>query len=177
MIACIDGLKSIPDAIKAVFPEVKIQLCVIHMIRNSIKYIPTKHAKEFIADLKQIYGAATLELAEHNLVGLQEKWDSKYLLALKPWVTHWENVSTFFEFSNPIRRIIYITNTVESLHRQFRKVTKNKAIFPTDEALFKMLFLAARDVAKKWTLPVREWKTVVSYLALAYGERLGLTND
>lgn len=177
LIACIDGLKALPDAIRSIFPDVKIQLCVIHMIRNSIKFIPTKYAKEFTGDLKAIYGATTLELAEKNLEKLSEKWDERYPLAVKPWVTHWDNVRTFYEFPAPIRRIIYTTNAVESLHRQFRKVTKSKAVFSTDESLFKMLFLAFRDVSKKWTMPVREWKTVVSYLALAYGERLGLVND
>lgn len=176
-IACIDGLKSLPDAIKAVFPEVKIQLCIIHMIRNSMKYIPTKYAKEFVVDLKKIYGASILEEAEKQREQLYEKWNSKYPLAVNPWIVHWDHIKTFFEFSGPIRRIIYTTNAVESLHRQFRKVTKNKALFPTDQALFKMLFLAARDVSKKWNLPIREWKTVISYLSIAYGKRLGLTND
>lgn len=176
LIACIDGLKALPDAISAVFPEVRIQLCVIHMIRNSIKFIPIKYSKEFMSDLKDIYGSTTLDLAEQNLQRLQEKWNSNYPLAVKPWIFHWENIKTFFDFATPIRRIIYTTNAVESLHRQFRKVTKNKAIFPSDEALFKMLFLAARDVSKKWTLPIREWKTAISHLALAYGDRLGIAN-
>lgn len=177
LIACIDGLKALPDAIKSVFPEVKIQLCVIHMIRNSIKFVPIKHSKEFIGDLKAIYGATTLELAKQNLEKLREKWGDCYPLAVKPWIANWETVSTFFEFSLPIRRIIYTTNAVESLHRQFRKVTKNRAVFPTDDALFKMLFLAVKDVSKKWTMPHREWKTVISHLAIAYGDRLGLAND
>ncbi len=107
---------------------------------------------------------------------MQQKWNGSYPLAVKPWVFHWENLKTFFEFSTPIRRIIYTTNAVESLHRQFRKVTKNKAVFPSDEALFKMLFLAARDISKRWTMPNREWKTAISYLALAYGDRLGIAN-
>lgn len=177
LIACIDGLKALPDAIRAVFPDVKIQLCVIHMIRNSIKFIPSKHSKVFMAGLKEVYGATTLELAEQNLERLRMRWESDYPLAVKPWITHWENVKTFFEFSGPIRRIIYTTNCVESLHRQFRKVTKSKSVFPTDEALFKALYLAIRDVSKKWTMPIREWKTVISYLAIAYGDRLGLTNQ
>lgn len=177
LIACIDGLKALPDAIRSVFPDVKIQLCVIHMIRNSIKFIPTKYTKEFLCDLKAIYGATTIELAEKNLETLREKWNDRYPLAVKPWIAHWDNICTFFEFSGPIRRIIYTTNAVESLHRQFRKVTKNRAVFPTDEALFKMLFLAFKDVSKKWTMPIKEWKTVISHLALAYGDRLGLVND
>jgi len=136
LIACIDGLKGLPDAIRSVFPNVKIQLCVIHMIRNSVKFIPTKHSKEFLADLKTIYGATTKELAELNLGRLREKWTDRYPLAVKPWIVNWENLSTFFEFSSPIRRIIYTTNAVESVHRQFRKVTKNKAVFPTDRFSF-----------------------------------------
>ena len=174
LIACIDGLKGLPDAIKAVFPEVNIQLCIIHMIRNSIKYIPTKYSKEFIKDLKAIYKAPTVDAGYQNLEQLQAKWEPNYPLAVKPWMVHWENVKTFFSFPETIRRITYTTNAVESLHRQFRKVTKNKGIFPTDESLMKMLFLAARDVSKKWTMPNREWKTVISYLSIAFGERLEL---
>ncbi len=174
LIACIDGLKGLPDAIKAVFPEVNIQLCIIHMIRNSIKYIPTKYSKEFIKDLKAIYTAPTMDVGYQNLEQLQAKWEHHYPLAVKPWVVHWENVKTFFSFPETIRRITYTTNAVESLHRQFRKVTKNKGVFPTDESLMKMLFLAGRDVSKKWTMPNREWKTVISYLSIAFGERLEL---
>lgn len=174
LVACIDGLKGLPDAIKSVFPQVNVQLCIIHMIRNSIKYIPHKNSKEFMGDLKTIYRATTLEAACQALEKLQTKWESSYPLAVKPWIVHWENVKTFFDFPESIRRIIYTTNAVESLHRQFRKVTKNKAVFPTDEALLKMLFLAARDISKKWTMPHREWKTVISYLSIAFGERLGL---
>ncbi|KIC76553.1 Transposase for insertion sequence element ISRM3 [Neochlamydia sp. TUME1] len=117
LIACIDGLKSLPEAIRAIFPEVKIQLCVIHMICNSIKYIPNKYAKEFAADLKGIYGAHTVEQAEQKLEKLGGKWNNKYPLAVKPWVVHWDNIKTFFEFSAPIRRMIYTTNAVEALHR------------------------------------------------------------
>ena len=113
-------------------------------------------------------------LLNQNLEQLQAKWEPNYPLAVKPWMVHWENVKTFFSFPETIRRITYTTNAVESLHRQFRKVTKNKGIFPTDESLMKMLFLAARDVSKKWTMPNREWKTVISYLSIAFGERLEL---
>jgi transposase-like protein len=146
-------------ALKSNYGEIELE---VPRDRNSIKYIPTKYSKEFISDLKAIYGATTLELAEQNLEMLQGRWNSNYPLAVKPWVVHWDNIRTFFEFSAPIRRIIYTTNAVESLHRQFRKVTKNKAVFPTDDALFKMLFLASRDISKKWTMPIREWKTVIS---------------
>jgi putative transposase len=174
-IACIDGLKGLSDAIKAIFPEVSIQLCIIHMIRNSIKYVPHNHSKEFMGDLKNIYRAPTQEVGYQNLEVLKTKWEAKYPLAVKPWIVHWENVKTFFEFPEPIRRLIYTTNAVESVHRQLRKVTKSKTVFPTEESLLKMLFLAIRDVSKKWTLPLREWKTIISYLLIAYGDRLRLT--
>lgn len=174
LIACIDGLKGLPDAIKMAFPEVEIQLCIIHMIRNSIKYIPHNSSKEFMMDLKDIYKVSTEEIAYQNLGKLQKKWESKYALAVKPWLVHWDNIKTFFAFPEQIRRLIYTTNAVESVHRQLRKVTKNKAVFPTDESLVKMLFLAVRDVSKKWTMPLQEWKTIISHLSIAYGDRLGL---
>lgn len=174
LIACIDGLKALPDAIRMVFPKVEIQLCIIHMIRNSIKYIPHSSTKEFMEDLKSIYKASTEELAYQNLGKLQQKWDSKYTLAVRPWLNHWDNIKVFFAFPEQIRRLIYTTNAVESVHRQLRKVTKNKSVFPTDESLVKMLFLAIRDVSKKWTMPIQEWKTIISHLSIVYGDRLGL---
>lgn len=174
LIACIDGLKALPDAIKMVFPEVEIQLCIIHLIRNSLKYIPHTHTKEFMSDLKDIYKASTEEIAYYNMEKLNEKWGGKYILATKPWLVHWDNIKTFFAFPEQIRRLIYTTNAVESVHRQLRKVTKNKAVFPTDESLVKMLFLAIRDVSKKWTMPLHGWKTIISHLSIAYGERLKL---
>lgn len=174
-IACIDGLKGLPDAIKATFPDVAIQLCILHMIRNSIKFIPHSRSKEFMADLKNIYKANTEEVAYQQLEVLKSKWESKYLLAVRPWVAHWDNIKTFFVYPESIRRLIYTTNAVEAVHRQLRKVTKNKGVFPTDEALVKMLFLAIRDISKKWTMPLRDWRTIVSYFAIAYGDRLELS--
>jgi putative transposase len=171
-IACIDGLKGLPDAINAVFPEASIQLCVIHMIRNSMKYVSHKSTKSFITDLKSVYRAATLGEAEDNLYKLQENWEEKYPLAVKPWVNHWENIKTFFDFHNDIRRIIYTTNAVESLHRQFRKVTKNRAVFPNDESLIKLLFLSAESASKKWTMPVQNWKKTLAQFAIMYEDRL-----
>ena len=171
-IACIDGLKGFPQAINEVFPKTQIQLCVIHLIRNSIKYIPYKRSKEFIADLKEVYKAPSLGAAENNLLKLQENWESRYPLAVSSWIKNWDNVKTFFQFPEEIRRLIYTTNAVESFHRQLRKVTKNRSIFPSDQALFKMLFLAARDVSKKWTMPVTGWKDALSHFAILYGERL-----
>jgi transposase-like protein len=177
LITCIDGLKGLPDAIKAVFPETTVQLCIVHMIRNSVKYIPSKHTDEFVVDLKAIYNAPTEDKAVSSLDCLQEKWGKKYPLAVRPWEVHWENLKAFLSYPQEIRRLIYTTNAVESLHRQFRKVTKSKAVFPSDHALFKMLFLAARDVSKKWTMPVHNWTTVISHLAIAYGDRLKLASD
>ena len=174
LIACIDGLKGLPDAIRMIFPAVEIQLCIIHMIRNSIKYIPHNYSKEFMTDLKDIYKASTEEVAYQNLEKLQKKWESRYALAVRPWIVHWDNIKTFFAFPEQIRVLIYTTNAVESVHRQLRKVTKNKAVFPTDESLIKMLFLAIRDVSKKWTMPMHGWKTIISYLSIVYGNRLGL---
>ena len=172
LIACIDGLKALPDAIRAVFPKVDIQLCIIHMIRNTIKYIPSKCSKEFMTDLKEVYKASTEELAYLNLEKLNDKWGSKYTLAVRPWLVHWDNLKTYFTFPNEIRSLIYTTNAVESLHRQLRKVTKAKAVFPTDESLVKMLFLAIRDVSKKWTMPIKDWKTIISHLSIVYKDRL-----
>jgi len=171
-IACIDGLKGFPEAIKEVFPQTEIQLCVIHLIRHSMKYIPHKYIKEFMANLKSVYRAPSLKSAEDNLSKLQKKWGKRYAFAVNPWIKNWENVKTFFQFPEPIRKLIYTTNAVESLHRQFRKVSKTRNAFPNDEALFKLLFLAIRDISKKWTMPIHGWKEAVSHFAILYGERL-----
>jgi putative transposase len=170
-IACVDGLKGMPDAIKAVFPEAEIQLCIIHLIRNSFKYMPSKYSKEFVGDLKLIYRAETEGKAEENLLRLRQKWETKYPLAVAPWTNHWENIRTFFKFPEEIRSIIYTTNAIESLHRQFRKVTKNRAVFPTDEALFKLLFLTVSGLSDKWTMPLKGWKSALSQFSILYGDR------
>jgi putative transposase len=175
-IACMDGLKGLPEALESVFPKAEVQLCIIHMIRNSIKYVPYKYSKEFVKDLKEIYQAATETKGESAALALEEKWGKRYPLAVRPWLSHWDNLKTFFKFPEEIKRLIYTTNAVESLHRQFRKVTKTKAVFPTDGALLKMLFLASREIAKKWTLPVRGWKEALSYFGIAYEERLAIAN-
>jgi transposase-like protein len=171
-IACVDGLKGLPEAIHAVFPDTSIQLCVIHQIRNSMKYVSHKNMKSFMTDLKRVYRAATLDEAEDQLLKLQEHWEEKYPLAVKPWVTHWENIKTFFDFHEDIRRIIYTTNAVESLHRQFRKVTKNRAVFPNDASLIKLLFLSVERASKKWTMPVHNWKKTLAQFAIMYDNRI-----
>lgn len=173
-IACVDGLKGLPDAINAIFPRTEIQLCVVHMIRNSFKFIPEKNVKEFIKDLKLVYTAPSEELGSHQLKVLEEKWVKKYPSAVNPWINNWVNVSTFFKYPPEIRRIIYTTNSVEALHRGFRKVTKGKAVFPTDESLFKQLYLVAKDISKKWTKESRNWKACFAYFSVAFHDRLDL---
>ena len=171
-IACIDGLKGLPDAILAAFPKTEIQLCIVHMVRNSLKFVSYKYEKEFIADLQKIYRAPSEEIAKSELDSFVQTWLDRYPQAVIPWLNHWDHISTFFKFPNEIRRFIYTTNTVEALHRQFRKVTKSKAVFPSDQALFKMLFLAARDISQKWSMPVRDWKSFIPQLSLFFEGRL-----
>lgn len=173
LIACIDGLKGFPEAIKTVFPDTEIQLCIIHMIRNSIKYVPHKHVKEFIRDLKAIYKASSEEQGRIELKALREKWEEKYPFAVKPWITHWDNIKPFFQFPEPLRKMIYTTNAVEALHRQFRKVTKNRSVFPSDESLTKLLFLAIQDVSKKWN-SIWNWRVILGSLLSVYGSRVAM---
>jgi putative transposase len=138
-IACMDGLKGLPEALKEVYPKTEVQVCVIHMIRASLKHIPNKHYKEFVGDLKTVYQAVSLEISESQLEKLDEKWGSKYKHAINTWKNNWENISTFFRYPPELRKIIYTSNAIEGLHRRIRKVTKSKSIFPSSKALFKML--------------------------------------
>ena len=170
-IACIDGLKGFPEAINSVFPKTEIQLCVIHQIRNTLRYIASKDQKEFMKDLKPVYKAATEEAASLNLKTLEEKWGTKYPLPIKSWKNNWDNLATFFKYPQEIRTAIYTTNAVEAVHRQFRKVTKSKSLFPNDDALKKMLFLAYRDLSKKWTMPIRNWALVISHFSIYFEDR------
>jgi putative transposase len=174
LIACVDGLKGFPEAITTVFPGAEVQLCIIHQIRNSLRYIASKNQKEFMADLKKVYTAPTEAKAEHELNGLADKWGQKYPLVINSWKRNWPNLSTYYKYPPEIRTIIYTTNAVENLHRQFRKVTKTRSAFPHDDALRKLLYLAYRDVAKKWTMPLRNWSTIISHLSLFFEGRLVL---
>lgn len=174
LIACMDGLKGFPEAVEQVYPGVEVQLCVVHMIRNSVKYVGSKYQKEFMADLKLVYKAPSLKSAETELATLTAKWGEKYPLAVKPWNEHWANVSGYFKYPDHIRKIVYTTNAVEAVHRQLRKVTKNRSMFPNDEALAKMLFLAIRGVSKKWTAPIRDWASIISQLAVFFKGRVKL---
>lgn len=172
LIAAVDGLKGFPDTINTVFPNTEVQLCIIHQIRNSMKYVASKDQKAFSHSLKTVYSAPTEEAALLALGQVEETWGKKYLLAMKSWRANWDNLAVFFKYPEEIRTMIYTTNAVEALHRQFRKVTKSKSIFPNDEALKKMLYLAYRDIAKKWTMPIRNWSVVLGYFSVIFEEQL-----
>lgn len=168
LIFCVDGLNGFKEAIGAAFPFSKIQRCIIHQIRSSMKYIPYKDRKAFVADLKTVYTAVNADVAMENLIELHEKWEHKYPNAIKSWEDNWDNLSTFFEFSPYIRKIIYTTNIIESLNSQFRKVTKTKLIFPNDESLMKMLYLATEKIHSKWTRNYANWDLVINELNIIF---------
>lgn len=170
-IAAVDGLSGFSDAIHSVFPKTLVQRCIIHQIRYSLKYVTWWDKKAFVADLKTVYQAATREEAEANLVRLEEAWGDKYGAAVRSWQNNWEELSTFFEFPQEIRRLIYTTNSVEGYHRQLRKVIKNKASFPTPQAAQKLLYLATLDITKKWTAPIRNWPLILNQLAIRFEDR------
>jgi len=173
-IACMDGLSGFKEAVLAVFPQTQIQRCIIHQIRNSLKYVTWNDRKAFMVDLKQVYQAATRESAEANLLQLSEKWSDKYAVAVRSWQNNWEDLVTFFAYPAEIRRLIYTTNSVEGYHRQLRKVTKAKSIFPTPEAARKLLFLANRDILKKWTMPIPHWPLILNQLVIRFEGRLAI---
>jgi len=172
LIASVDGLKGFPEAINAIFPQTEVQLCIVHQIRNSIRYIASKNQKEFAKDLKLIYQAPTKEVAEEELFKLDEKWGKKYPLVINSWNNKWENLSVFFKYPAEIRKIIYTTNIIESVHRQFRKLTKTKGAFPNENSLLKLLYLGIKNASKKWTMPVRNWSLTISQLAIFFEGRL-----
>jgi transposase-like protein len=171
-IACVDGLVGFKEAINSVFPQTRLQRCIIHQIRNSLKYIPWKDRKAFVADLKTIYQAPTREAAEAQLRKLEQTWGGKYAISVKSWQNHWDDLSTMFDFPADIRRLIYTTNAVEAYHRQVRKVIKTKASFPNPEAARKLLFLATHDIVKKWTTPIFNWTPILNQLAIHFEGRL-----
>jgi putative transposase len=168
---CVDGLSGFREAISAVYPKAGIQRCIIHQLRASTKYVSYKHIKEFVADLKTVYTALTEEQAYENLIAFKEKWGTKYPSAIKSWEDNWDILSTFFAYPPQIRKIIYTTNIIEGVHRQFRKVTKIKSIFPNDDSLRKMLYLASNNIVKKWTQRYREWDMVMNQLLILFGDK------
>lgn len=171
-IAAIDGLQGFKDAIQSVFPQTVIQRCIIHQIRNSLKYVSWKDKKAFTADLKKVYKAATREEAETQLLQLGETWNQKYAMAVRSWENNWEDLATFFDYPAEIRRLIYTTNTIEGYNRQLRKVIKNKASFPSAEAARKLLYLAHCNIAKKWNRPLLDWPKILNQLAIRFEERI-----
>jgi transposase-like protein len=172
LIACVDGLTGFPDAIAAVYPHTKIQLCIVHMIRNSLKYVSYKDRKALATDLKVVYTASTADEAEQSLMSFANKWDHKYPTVSKSWLDKWENITPFFEYPDDIRKAIYTTNAIESLNMTLRKVIKNKRVFPCDESVFKLLYLAINNVSKKWTMPIRNWKMAANRFMIEFGERI-----
>lgn len=172
LIACVDGLKGLPEALQTAFPQIVVQLCVVHMIRNSLKYVGSKNQKVFIKDLKEVYQASSLSVAKSALDRLNENWGEIYPLAVMPWINRWDQVSNYFQYPPELRKIIYTTNAVEALHRQFRKVTKNRSVMPNDDALLKLLFLAGRDIKKKWTMPIPNWSSILTQLHIFFKERI-----
>ncbi|WP_278382463.1 IS256 family transposase [Clostridium tyrobutyricum] len=172
LVFCVDGLNGFKEAIGAVYPFAKIQRCIIHQIRSSMKYIPYKDRKVFAADLKTVYGAVNEDEAYENLLSMREKWGDKYPNAINSWEDNWDNLITFLAFPDFIRKIMYTTNSIESLHSQFRKVTKTRLIFPNDDSLLKMLYLATERVSKKWTRAYPNWDLVISQLKILFAEVL-----
>lgn len=171
-IACVDGLKGLPQAIEAVFPKAQVQLCIVHLVRNCLNYVSWKERKAVAADLKPIYRAATSEDAWLQLEAFAEKWDSRYPSISQIWRRNWDQVTPFFAYPAEIRKVIYTTNAVESLNMSLRKVIKTRGSFPNEEAALKLLYLALERVAKRWTRPVQDWKAALNRFAILYEDRL-----
>lgn len=174
LIACIDNLKGFAEAIATVFPATAVQTCIVHQIRNSIRYIASKDQKAFMADLKPVYQAVSKDEAENQLDQLQEKWGRKYPVVIDSWRRNWDKLSTYFQYAEAIRKLIYTTNTIEGFHRQVRKITKTKGAFTSDMALLKLIYLAVQNIQKKWTQPLQNWSLTVSQLSIIFGDRLKL---
>lgn len=171
LIACVDGLRGFPDAIHAVFPKTEVQLCIVHMVRNSLAVVNWKERKKVAADLRQIYNAATVEEAERRLVEFEEKWDGKYASIGKLWRRHWAGITPFFAYPETIRKVVYTTNAIESLNMTLRKVIKTRASFPSEEAAMKLLYLALKNVAQKWKF-VQDWPRALNHFRLLWSDRI-----
>ncbi len=172
LIACVDGLKGFPDAINTAFPETQIQLCIVHMVRNSLKYVTWKDYKAVTADLKKIYRSATEEEALLELDKFSGRWDDKYPQVSRSWRSHWHNLNTLFSYPEDIRRAIYTTNAIESLNSVVRKVIKKRKLFPTDDSAMKVVYLAVQAASKKWTMPIRNWKLAMNRFMIEFEDRL-----
>lgn len=172
LIACRDNLGGFSTAIETVFPKTEQQLCVIHQIRNSTRYVPYKDIKKVLADLKLVYGAPTLDDAEYKLEEFRENWGKKYPQILKSWDANWAELSTYFKYPQEVRRLVYTTNAVEGFHRMLRKYTKTKSVYPTDDAVRKSVYLSIQEISKKWSMPVRDWGIIIGQLMIFFDERL-----
>ena len=172
LIACVDGLKGFPDAINTVYPNTRIQLCIVHMVRNSVKFVPWKDYKPVTADLKQIYQSVTEEEALKALDTFSERWDGKYPQISKSWRSHWHNLNTLFDYPEDIRKAIYTTNAIESLNSVIRKAIKKRKLFPSDDSARKVVYLAILDASKKWTMPIRNWKAALNRFMIEFEDRL-----
>lgn len=171
-IACVDGLKGFPEAIEAVFPKAAVQLCIVHMVRHSLNYVSWKRRPEVAADLKRIYQSATADEAEQRLGEFEAKWDAEYLPIGQSWRRNWSRLIPFFDYPPEIRKVIYTTNAIESVNMSLRKLTKNRGSFPSDEALLKLFYLALRNISRKWTMPIRDWKAALTRFTIQFEERL-----
>jgi transposase-like protein len=172
LIACVDGLTGFPEAINAVFPKTEVQLCIVHMIRGGMKYVSFKDRKAVATDLKQIYTAASEELADSALISFGEKWDKKYPMISRSWRNRWPEVIPFFKFPEVIRKVVYTTNAIESMNFTIRKVIKNRQSFPTNEAAMKLIFMALQNISKKWTMPLHNWGEAINQFSIIYGDRV-----
>ena len=177
LIASVDGLTGFPEAIASIFPDTEVQLCIVHQVRNSLRYVAAKNHKAFLADLKRVYRAASLGEAETALDELEAIWGEKYPIVIKPWRSKWEHLSAYFKYPEDIRRIVYTTNSIEAVHRQFRKLTKTKGGFPNDDSLLKLLYMGIINASKKWTMPIQNWNLTVSQLAIFFEGRLDAVLD
>ncbi len=172
VIACVDGLKGFPEAIESIYPDTEIQHCIVHQIRNSLKYVASKNQKIFMADLKCVYKAATLNAAESALDELENRWGEKYPMVIKSWRSKWPTLSAYFKYPDYVRKAIYTTNAVEAVHRQFRKLTKTKGGFTNENSLLKLLYAGIMKASERWTYPVQNWNLTLSQLAIHYPNRL-----
>ena len=172
LIACVDGLKGFPDAISTAFPETQIQLCIVHMVRNSVKYVPWKDYKPVTADLKRIYQSATEDEALQALDEFAARWDERYPQISRSWRSHWQNLNTLYHYPADIRKVIYTTNAIESLNSVIRKATRKRKLFPTDDAAKKVIYLAIEAASRKWTMPIRNWKPALNRFMIMFEDRL-----
>ena len=174
LIACVDGLTGFPEAIEAVFPRTTVQLCIVHLVRNSLRFVGWKDKKLVAADLKKIYASTTHENAEQALADFAEKWDTKFPSISRSWKNHWQHVIPFLDYPEDIRRAIYTTNAIESLNMTIRSVIKNKRLFPNDDAVFNILYLALQNISKKWTMPIKNWNSAMNQFMIKFEDRISI---